>query len=225
MGDSDPLRPSSSIAPPTFLSARSAPSVSNYSSSPPRPQSTSVVSTAQPGSNLDYHVSGSAILPAFAMMSGTQHAGEAWTAAETPAQATNITDSASASTTQGTKRPLSTATGNSPPKKRAPAKKRAFKSTNSSTAPAATQRPDVNALLQDYFKDFNVDTSLQNFMERPRSGRQDFVNELICRYLNSDAFVTFAEHVENAWCRIGLEHPDSNMERRRVDRERGNARN
>jgi len=136
-------------------------------------------------------------------------------------QPTGGAETESAPPAQGKKRASEAATGNNPPKKRAPAKKKPAKPT---ATPASTQSADVNTLLHDYFKDFDVDASLQGFMERPRSGRQEFVNELICQHLQNDAFLEFAEHVENAWCRIGLEHPNSEMERERLMVERAMVR-
>jgi len=135
----------------------------------------------------------------------------------TPAiESSGGTEAVPAPSATGKKRAQEGATGNSPPKKRAPAKRKPAK--------PATPSADVNALLHDYFKDFDVDASLQNFMERPRSGRQDFINELVCQHLQNDIFLEFAEHVENAWCRIGLEHPNSEMERERLMMERAMVR-
>lgn len=106
------------------------------------------------------------------------------------------------------KRPAQSAdsTGNNPPKKRAPARKRAPKSSTPTTQDA-TAAPDLDTLLMNAFKDFDVDASLQDYTsQRPGSGRQNFVNDLICRHLESDYFLDFCENVENAWCRIGLDH-------------------
>lgn len=99
----------------------------------------------------------------------------------------------------------------SPPKKKPTPRKRAPRVT----APRPAVDPDME--LMKLFKDYDVSAVMQDFTnQRPGSGRQNFVNDLICRHLEDDAFVDFCENVENAWCRIGLEHPGSEMEKRRA---------
>ena len=101
----------------------------------------------------------------------------------------------------------------SPPKKKAAPRKRAPKAT------APTPAVDPDAELMKIFKDYDVSSVMQDFTsQRPGSGRQNFVNELICRHMEDATFADYCENVENAWCRIGLEHPGSEIERRRAAR-------
>jgi len=101
----------------------------------------------------------------------------------------------------------------SPPKKKAAPRKRAPKVT------APTPAVDPDRELMKIFKDYDVSSVMQDFTsQRPGSGRQNFVNELICRHMEDATFADYCENVENAWCRIGLEHPGSEMEWRRAAR-------
>lgn len=216
---SDSARPSSSIGPGSSP-LKKAYGISDHNSSPPRQPAVSVTSAVQNRSPFTDKESDHPVPQGTAATSTFQPSDEAAVPA-TPSVYVGGADMTTTPASQGTKRPKETATGNSPPKKRAPAKKKVSKAT---TTTAISAPADVNTLLLDYFKDFDVNASLQGFMERPRSGRQEFVNELICQHLRSEAFMEFAEHVENAWCKIGLEHPNSEMERERLTSERAYSR-
>jgi len=140
-------------------------------------------------------------------------------AAATPQETLPISDTSGAtseisqSTANKRKANVLPTDGSSPPKKKAAPRKRAPKAT----APPPVIDPGVE--LMKLFKDYDVSSVMQDFTnQRPGSGRQNFVNDLICRHLEDDAFVDFCENVENAWCRIGLEHPGSEMEKRRATR-------
>lgn len=226
---SSPMRESASrssgpMRPPSSVELGSSPlknarGVADHSSSPVRPPSASFTPAVQ--QHEVHMVRDAAHSHDVLMMPTPNQINELADPAIPSVQLTGGAEAASAPPAQGKKRAAEAAAGNSPPKKRAPAKKKPAKPA---TISAPTQPADVNAFLHDYFKDFDADASLQGFMERPRSGRQEFINELICQHLQNDAFLEFAEHVENAWCRIGLEHPNSEMERERLMVERAMVR-